>query len=119
MDNGPSPISLETLLAEPFFVIKGPGGHRLCCQWSNDRRYPGENEFEIINPDTPIDLDAHFGLFDTETGMFKMRPSIISPRHSLDPNWRDGPNCVQDSGSDWHWSKQHNRLEICPPGQAT
>ena len=119
MENGPSPISLKTLLAAPFFVIEGPGGRRLCCQWTNERRHQGENEFEIICPDTPIDLDAHFGLFDSNTGIFKMRPSTISPRHSLDQDWLAGPNCILDSGYDWRWSKQHHHLEICPAGQAS
>ena len=105
-------ISFAALRDAPFFVLDGPDGRRLSCQWTG---FVGGRargcEFEVVCPETPEAMGCLFGLL--EHGEFRMRPAIRSveaghatrhafaPELDLDLAWRGDMNDVIDSGFDW------------------
>lgn len=114
-------ISTAALRDAPFFVLEGPDGRRLACQWTcfSAGRARG-TEFEIVCPETPEAMGCLFGL--PEDGEFRMRPAvrqvgrrfIAAPELSLDLDWRGDLNCVLDTGHDWDMGAD-GLLEISDP----
>lgn len=115
-------ISTAALRETPFFVIEGPEGRRLACQWESFvlGRAQG-TEFEILCPETPEAMGCLSGAF--EDGEFRMRPAVRrigiaahapAPELDLDPEWRGDLNCVLDSGWDWE-SAPDGTLRIHDP----
>lgn len=108
-------ISTAALRETPFFIIEGPEGRRLACQWTSFVFGRAQGcEFEILCPETPDAMGCLFGLF--EDGEFRMRPAVravrmaehaslghyaSAPELDLDLDWRGDMNCVLDSGHDW------------------
>jgi hypothetical protein len=107
-------ISTAALRETPFFVLEGPAGRRLACQWTAWSQASGRAmgaEFEIVCPETPEAMGCLFGLF--EEGEFRMRPAIrthqaghatrhaFAPELDLDLAWRGDLNDVLDCGHDW------------------
>jgi hypothetical protein len=110
-------ISAAALRETPFFVLNGPDGRRLTCQWTSYVLGRAQGcEFEIVCPETPETMGCLFGLF--EDGEFRMRPAIrpiqfmphecaaveryvAAPELDLDQEWRGDMNDVMDSGHDW------------------
>jgi hypothetical protein len=114
-------LSLATFLAADFFVLEGPDGDRLTCQWTAPRRTAGTNEFEIITPESPDTMGCLFGLYDAQTGEFRMRMAVdrdtFRSRDDIpvDLDWRGDLNCVLDVGNDWEWDKASGRMVIVHP----
>ena len=105
-------VSVAALREAPFFVLAGPDGRRLSCQWTSFAAgRAGGCEFEVVCPETPEAMGCLFGLM--EDGEFRMRPAIrpfqaghvtrhaFAPELDLDLAWRGDLNDVVDSGFDW------------------
>ena len=101
-------ITVDNVRQSPFFVISGPIGRYLSCQWasfSNDSAQ--RSEFEIVCPETPEAMGCLFGIF--EDGTFRFRPAVKQLGHSwfpapdldLDLTWRGTIADVIATGSDW------------------
>lgn len=107
-------ISEASLRQQPFFVIEGPGGERLPCQWTGfSGGGAGSDEFEVLAPLGGKRCGRIFGLL--QDGEFRMRPSH-QPNHwdrplPVDLEWRGDLNSVLDSGRDWCIGA--NGIEIC------
>lgn len=119
-----SPAVAE-LRESPFFVLSGPGGRRLTCQWTDEAASIGGTscgEFEIVCPETPETMGCLFGLFDPRDASFRMRPAIrtisresaphlrstsFAPDLDLDQDWRGTMQDVIEVGHD---------LDIGPDG---
>jgi hypothetical protein len=113
-----SPAVAE-LRESPFFVLNGPGGRRLSCQWTDEAAATGgmsTGEFEIVCPETPDAMGCLFGLFDPRDGSFRMRPAIrtivrdgaphvrstgFAPDLDLDQTWVGSMDDVLEVGHDW------------------
>lgn len=111
-------ISPATLRAAPFFILNGPDGRTLTCQWTSmgdHRQHMNVSEFEIVCPETPETMGCLFGLFDAREGTFTMRAAIrripcetlssahtieFVPEYNLDLNWQGDLNDVLDHGHD-------------------
>jgi len=122
MPNGtaPNPIIAE-LRQSPFFIIAGPKGRRLVCQWTGwntKTEHAAGIEFEIICPETPEAMGSLFGTF--YGGVFRMRPAVrvvsanglsthlsLAPELDLDQEWRGSISHILDLGHD---------LEMRPDG---
>lgn len=123
-------VTAAAVRETPFFVIDGPDGRRLACQWTNFAFGRAQGcEFEIVCPETPDTLGCLFGLF--EDGEFRMRPAVrpihymphecaaperyvAAPELDLDLAWRGDVNCVLDCGHDWDL-RADGQLEILDP----
>lgn len=103
-------IVAAEIRSNPFFVLNGPDGRVLSCQWTCFDQRAGHAqgcEFEIVCPETPETMGMLFGLF--EEGTFRMRPAIdcngsfavLVPAHDLDQAWRGTVDDVVEVGHDW------------------
>jgi len=107
-------ISHASLRQQPFFVIEGPDGERLPCQWTTfGQGHAAGCEFENLSPADGSRSGRLFGLY--EDGEFRMRSSYepypgMSPI-PVDMDWRGDLNCVTDSGHDWCMGE--HGIEIC------
>lgn len=111
------PITAAGLVASPFFVLEGPDGSRLTCQWTaaEGRQIRGENEFEIVCPETPDLMGRLFGIYDASADEFRMRPDTAPAgcrAAEVDLGWRGDLNSVMDTGSDWEWDRDEDRLVL-------
>lgn len=122
-------ISTAALRQTPFFVLEGPDGRRLSCQWTSFPNGRAQGcEFEIVCPETPETMGCLFGLF--EDGEFRMRPAIRSfeagqatrhafaPELDLDLSWRGDLNDVLDCGHDWDMGPDGVLVIADPEGPA-
>lgn len=112
IENDPAVAELRE---SPFFVLNGPQGRRLACQWSqwdNDANKAAGAEFEIVCPETPETMGMLFGLY--RNGVFSMRGALrlhdepnvfpmhaFAPEHDLDQSWRGTIDDVLEVGHDW------------------
>ena len=96
--------AIEEVRENPFFIIAGPGGRRLACQWTSfDDNGALGCEFEVVCPETPEAMGCLFGLLEDET--FRMRPAFrdnaLAPELDLDLTWRAGPEAILETGHDF------------------
>jgi hypothetical protein len=101
--------AVAELFENPFFVINGPQGAKLPCQWTCYAFGRAQSyEFEIICMDTPEKLGCLFGLFDPRTTEFQMRPEVILGTYTAvegggcqDLDWRGSMDDLVEVGRDW------------------
>lgn len=113
-------IKLAALREAPFFILNGPDGRQLPCQWSCYDNGARGTEFEIIVPENPDAMGCLYGL--CINGEFRMRPAIkyinniwtLVPEMNLDQLWRGSLDDIVDSGYDWEMS-DNGRLIIADP----
>lgn len=97
--------AIQEARENPFFILAGPGGQRLPCQWTSFSSADGarSSEFEIILPERPETIGCLFGLL--EDNEFRMRPAVRNgqpaPDLDLDQNWRGSPDDVLEAGDDF------------------
>lgn len=124
--------AVAELRESPFFVLNGPAGRRLACQWTDEAAASGgrsNGEFEVICPETPDAMGCLFGLFDARDGSFRMRPAIrtivrngaphlrstaFAPDLDLDLSWTGSMDDVLEVGHDWDMGPD-GLLVICDP----
>lgn len=111
-------ISEATLAQQPFFVLDGPDGERMPCQWTefSAGRAIGRR-FEVLTPLGGTRCGRIFGV--CEDGAFRMQPSHQPNRWDaplpVDLAWRGDLNSVLDSGHDWCMGA--DGIEICDHAQ--
>lgn len=110
-------IDIDRLTRSPFFVLKGPEGARLACQWTSFHLgHARTREFEILPTDRPEAMGTLFGLFDGGRGEFRMRPEIVRDTCEAvengcqDLEWRGTMDDLLEAGHDWEEGPDGNLL---------
>lgn len=99
---------LSSVLAADFFVLAGPAGDTLDCQWTAPTQRERE-EFEVLTPHQPDLMGKIFGTFDRRTSAFRLH-SLDDV--SIDRSWRGDRESVIQIGKDWIWDKTKGRLTL-------
>ena len=114
--------AIAELRENPFFVVSGPGGERLACQWTAYAFGRAQsNEFEILCIDTPEKMGCLFGLVDPATAEIRLRPEVVFGTYEAvegggtqDLDWRGSMNDVLEIGRDWE-EGEDGELVIADP----
>lgn len=95
--------AIQEVRENPFFILQGPNGLRLPCQWTAFNEEAGKTgtpEFEIVLPQFPSTIGNLFGLLEGDE--FRLRAfDAESLEIDLDQNWTGGPECILEAGDDF------------------
>lgn len=99
--------AVAELLESPFFVVAGPGGTPIACQWTCYAFGRAQShEFEILCVDRPDKMGCLFGLFDPASATFRMRPEVAPGTWKAvkdgcqDLEWRGSMDDLVETGHD-------------------
>ena len=96
--------AIQEARENPFFILQGPNGLRLPCQWTAFNkldRMTGTPEFEIVLPQFPETIGNLFGLLERNEFHLRALDGRTFAHIGLDPDWTGGPDCVLEAGSDF------------------
>ena len=96
--------AIQEARENPFFVLQGPNGLRLPCQWTAFNEEAGKTgtpEFEIVLPQFPETIGNLFGLLEGDEFQMRAFEGQAFEYIGLDPTWTGGPDCVLEAGNDF------------------